>query len=246
MARIAANLTYLFTDLPMLQRFAAARRAGFDGVEILFPYDLVVKDLVRAATAEGLEFVLMNAPPPNWAGGQRGFAATPGHEARFRSDFDRALRFALALKVQHLHVLAGRAQGAAAYKTLVDNLKWATARAPQVSLTIGAGSSRDHPGCILDDLELAAEIATEIGAPNLGLQFDACQIQITHGQIAPLWQRLAPLTRHIRIRTAPAGTHFNLSGFLRLLEASGYDGWIGADCMTAAPASARALHLRSA
>ena len=87
MPRFAVNLTYLFTELPMLERFAAARRAGFDGVEILFPYDLAVKDLNRAAQDAGMEFVLMNTPPPNWAGGPRGFAAEPGNEARFRHDF---------------------------------------------------------------------------------------------------------------------------------------------------------------
>ena len=113
MAHFAANLTYLFTELPMQQRFAAARRAGFQGVEILFPYDLAVKELVRCAEATGLEFVLLNSPPPNWAGGPRGFAAEPGNEARFRSDFDRAIRYAQALDVQHVHIMAGRAEGQA-------------------------------------------------------------------------------------------------------------------------------------
>ena len=121
MAHFAANLTYLFTELPMQQRFAAARRAGFQGVEILFPYDLAVKELVRCAEATGLEFVLLNTPPPNWAGGPRGFAAVPGSEERFRRDFDRSLRFAQALRSRHLHVMAGKAEGPAARRCLIEN-----------------------------------------------------------------------------------------------------------------------------
>ncbi|MDO5705652.1 MAG: hydroxypyruvate isomerase, partial [Paracoccus sp. (in: a-proteobacteria)] len=78
MPRFAANLTMLFTELPLLSRFAAARDAGFTGVEMLFPYDLATRDLDRAARQNDLDFVLLNCPPPNWAGGPRGFAAQPG------------------------------------------------------------------------------------------------------------------------------------------------------------------------
>ncbi|MTH78701.1 hydroxypyruvate isomerase family protein [Paracoccus aestuariivivens] len=251
MARFAANLTYLFTELPMLQRFAAARRAGFDGVEILFPYDLPVKDLQRAAEAEGLEFILMNTPPPNWAGGPRGFAAKPGNEGRFRSDFDRALRFAAALKVKHLHVMAGRAKGAAARQTLVDNLKWAAARAPRISLTIEPINTRDNPGYFLNSFDLAAEVVTEVGAANVGLQFDAYQAQMIHGHVLPLWEQLSHLTRHVQIagcpgRHEPSSGNFEFTQFLRALEASNYDGWIGAEYLPSTSTNAGIGWLRSA
>ncbi|WP_134682187.1 hydroxypyruvate isomerase family protein [Paracoccus ravus] len=251
MARFAANLTYLFTELPMVQRFAAARRAGFDGVEILFPYDLAVKQLVAAAAAEGLEFVLMNAPPPNWAGGPRGFAAKPGGEARFRSDFDRALRFATALRTRHMHVMAGRAEGIDARRTLVENLKWAAARAPQLSLTIEPINNRDNPGYFLDSFDLAGEIVAEVGAPNLGLQFDAYQAQMIHGEILPFWERLAPITRHVQIagwpgRHEPDTGQMDLRRFMRALEASGYDGWVGAEYLPITSTNAGMGWLRSA
>lgn len=236
MARFAANLTYLFTELPMQQRFAAASRAGFDGVEILFPYDLAVKELTAAAKAAELEFVLINSPPPNWAGRPRGFAAEPGNEARFRSDFDRAIRFATALKVQHLHVMAGRAQGAAAHRTLVENLRWAAARAPHLSLTIEPINLQDMPGYFLCNFDLTAEIISEVCAPNVGLQFDAYQAQMIHGDAVEMWQRFAPFTRHVQIAGCP-GRHEPRSGeidypaFFRALESTGYDGWVGAEYM---------------
>lgn len=251
MARMAANLTYLFTELPMLQRFAAARRAGFDGVEILFPYDLPVKDLAKAAKAEGLEFVLMNTPPPNWSGGPRGFAAKPGLEARFRADFDRALGIATSLKVRHLHVMAGRARGPAAHHTLVENLKWAAARAPHASLTIEPVNGRDDPDNFLNSYELAAEVLAEVDAPNVGLQFDAYQVQMIHANVLHWWEMLAPMTRHVQIagcpgRHEPGSGGLDVNTFLRAIEASNYDGWVGAEYLPEASTSAGIGWLQSA
>ena len=130
MPQFAANLTTLFTELQMIDRFAAAAEAGFTGVEILFPYDIAAQDLYRASVKTGLPIVLINAPPPNWAGGPRGFAAVPGLEDRFRRDFERSLRVAQALRARHIHIMAGRAEGAQALETLVANLSWAADRAP--------------------------------------------------------------------------------------------------------------------
>lgn len=251
MARFAANLTYLFTELPMQKRFAAARRAGFDGVEILFPYDLALEELTVAARASGMEFVLINTPPPNWAGGPRGFAAKPGNEARFRSDFDRAVRLATALKARHVHVMAGRAKGAAARATLIENLKWAAARAPHISLTIEPLNPSDHPGYFLDSFDLAEEILAEVDVPNLGLQFDAYQAQMIHGQVLSLWERFAPLTRHVQVagcpgRHEPGSGDIDFSRFFRALEASNYDGWIGAEYTPRASTESGVEWLRSA
>ncbi|WP_028712508.1 hydroxypyruvate isomerase family protein [Paracoccus sp. J55] len=251
MARFAANLTYLFTELPMLQRFAAARRAGFHGVEILFPYDLAVKELAQAAQVAGVEFVLMNTPPPNWAGGPRGFAAEPGNETRFRSDFDRALRFAKALGVQHLHVMAGKAEGPEARRSFVENLKWACRRAPRASLTIEPMNRTDMPGYYLDSFDLAAEIIDAVGGANLGLQFDAYQAQMIHGDALAVWERHAARVRHIQIAGCP-GRHeprqgdIDFAELLRAVDGAGYRGWVGAEYTPRTSTEAGLRWLRSA
>ncbi len=98
MPRFCANLTLLFTELPFLDRFAAASAAGFAGVEVLFPYDDPVPEILDRLDRTGLPFVLMNCPPPNYTGGPRGFAAVPGLEDRFRTDFRRAARYAATLE----------------------------------------------------------------------------------------------------------------------------------------------------
>lgn len=234
MPRFAANLTMLFTELPMLDRFAAAAAAGFEGVEILFPYDIAARDLSRAAISAGLEMVLINTPPPNWAGGPRGFAAQPGLEERFRRDFDRALRFAQALRARHIHIMAGVAEGEAAHRTFIDNLTWAVARAPHASLTIEPINRTDMPGYFLSDFDLAAEIITRIGAPNLGLQFDAYHAQMITGDVPGTWRRLAAHVRHIQIagcpdRHEPAGGEIDYPAFFAALDAAGYRGWVSAE-----------------
>lgn len=233
MSRYAANLTYLFTELPMPERFAAARRAGFEGIEILFPYDLTVKELSTCARDAGLEFILMNTPPPNWAGGPRGFAAESGNEARFRKDFDRALMFAQGLHARHIHVMAGKAQGPRAHQTLVQNLRWATARAPQASLTIEPVCCDDDPGAFLTCFDQAAQIIAEVAAPNLGLQFDIYQAHRIHGDIMAVWARHGHLVRHIQIagedQDEPCDDSICTPEFFRAVEASGYRGWMGAE-----------------
>lgn len=234
MARFAANLTFLFTELPILERFAAARAAGFEGVEVLFPYDLAAKELAAACQSAGLEFVLLNTPPPNWAGGPRGFAAVPGDEDRFRRDFDRSLRFAQVLRARHVHVMAGKAEGAAARRTYVDNLRWACERAPHASLLIEPINQADMPGYFLSSFDLAAEIIDAVGAPNLGLQFDAYHAHLITGDICATWAAHLCHVRHIQIAGAP-GRHeprvgeIDYGDFFRRVDASGYRGWVSAE-----------------
>lgn len=234
MPRFAANLTMLFTELPMLDRFAAAAETGFTGVEILFPYDLPARDLSRAAIAAGLDFVLLNTPPPNWAGGPRGFAAEPGREERFRSDFDRALRFAEALRARHIHVMAGYAQGPSARDTFVANLRWAAERASHASLTIEPLNPADQPGYFLADFDLAAELIAEVGAPNLGLQYDSYHAHLITGDAVAVWHRHKGIIRHIQIagvpeRHEPLGEAIDYPAFFADLDQSGYRGWVSAE-----------------
>jgi len=234
MPRFAANLTMLFAELPFIERFAAAKDAGFDGVEVLFPYDHAVQEVRDQLVIHGLTFVLQNTPPPNWAGGPRGFAAVPGLEDRFRRDFDRALRFADVLKPRHIHVMAGATDAADARATFVANLKWATDRAPKRSLTIEPINRLDMPGYWLADFDLATDLLAEVGAPNLGLQFDAYHAHRITGDVGGTWARHGHLATHVQIagfpgRHEPAGGAINYRGFFARLDADSYGGWVSAE-----------------
>jgi hydroxypyruvate isomerase len=234
MPRFCANLTFLFTEVPMLDRPEAAARAGFEAVEILFPYDEPAAAVAERARLARVPVALINTPPPNWTGGDRGFAAVPGGEARFRSDFDRALRFARVLKPRHLHVMAGKAEGPEARATYLRNLAWAAERAPGQSLTIEPINPHDMPGYFLNDFPAALEILAEVGAPNLRLQFDAYHAQMIHGDAMAVWETCRAQTVHIQIagvpgRHEPAGGEIDYPAFFAALDAGGYAGWVSAE-----------------
>jgi len=234
MPRFAANLDFLFKELPFLDRFQAAAQAGFKAVEVLFPYDHAASEITGRLRINELQMVLINTPPPNWAGGARGFAALPGGEARFRHDFTRALRFAKVLGVQHLHIMAGRARGLVAHRTFVENLKWATRQAPRQSLTIEPINNVDMEGYFLNDFALAADIIGEVAAPNLGLQYDAYHAQMITGDAEQVWAEHGHLVRHVQVggypgRHEPTGGEIDYPKFFRALDVTGYPGWVSGE-----------------
>ncbi|MBS0563536.1 MAG: TIM barrel protein [Proteobacteria bacterium] len=234
MPRFAANLTMLFPELPFMDRFGAAKDAGFDGVEVLFPYDESAQAMRDQLAIHGLTFVLQNTPPPNWAGGDRGFAAIPGREERFRRDFDRGLRFAEVLKPLHLHVMAGITDHPEARATFVANLRWAAARAPKRRLTIEPINPHDMPGYFLADFDLAAAILDEVAAPNVALQFDAYHAHRITGDLMAAWAAHGRRAAHVQIagfpgRHEPAGGDIDYPSFFARLDADGYRGWVSAE-----------------
>ncbi len=234
MPRFAANLDFLFKEVPFLDRFQAAAQAGFKAVEVLFPYDHAASEITGRLRVNELQMVLINTPPPNWTGGARGFAAMPGGQERFRHDFTRALRFAKVLGAQHLHIMAGRARGLVAHTTFVENLKWATAQAPRQSLTIEPINNVDMEGYFLNDFALAAKVITEVAAPNLGLQYDAYHAQMITGDAEKVWAEHGHLVRHVQVGGYP-GRHEPVSGeidyprFFRALDMNGYAGWVSGE-----------------
>ncbi len=234
MPRFAANLTMLFTELPLMERFRAAKAAGFHAVEVLFPYDCPAQDMRDQLVWTGQNFVLLNAPPPNFTGGPRGFAAVPALADRFRGDFDRVLRYAAVLKPAHIHIMAGEAEGDAARAAFIGNLRWAAARAPGQGLTIEPLNAADFPGYFLNDFDQAAGIIAEVGAPNLGLQFDTYHAGMIAGDPDAVWTRHRGIARHVQVggypgRHEPDTGDFDHAAFFARLDADGYAGWVSAE-----------------
>mgnify|MGYP000607382085 CR=1 FL=1 len=234
MPRFAANLTLLFDELPYLDRFDAAATAGFEAVEILFPYEFAAKETSRALIANGLELVLINAPPPNYTGGDRGFAAVPDGQQRFQHDIRRVLRYADVLKPTFVHVMAGVANGPDAKATFVENLQWAADKEPTQRFTIEPLNPLDQPGYFLDDYNLAAEILEAVNRPNVGLQYDAYHAQMIHGDAARVWESFGKQAVHVQIGAAPSrcepGTGpVDFDTLFGAIDASGYGGWVSAE-----------------
>ena len=234
MPKFAANLSLLFTELPYLDRFSAAAQAGFTAVEILFPYDLAAKETRRALLANGLELVLINAPPPNYAGGEPGYAAVPGGTARFQSDIRRVLRYAKVLKPQYIHVMAGYASGEEALACFVENLQWAADFAPDQMFTIEPLNPVSQPDYFLNDYELAAEVLDHVERPNVGLQYDSFHAQMIHGDALTIWDRFKAQIVHAQIgaapdRSEPGRGEMDFAALFKAMDQSDYQGWVSAE-----------------
>jgi len=224
----------MFPELPLPERFGAAATAGFRGVEVLFPFDLPVPMMVNLLAVNGLTLVLMNAPPPNYADGPRGFAAIPGGQDRFRHDFRRAHRQARALGAQVLHLMAGVADGADARAVFVDNLRWAAAEAPQMTLTIEPINPHDMPGYFLADFGVALDVLAQVAAPNLRLQFDAYHAHRITGDVPGTWALCRDAVAHVQVagypgRNEPEGGEIDYPAFFARLDGDGYRGWVSGE-----------------
>ncbi len=234
MPTFCANLTMMFTEHACIDRFEAAKEAGFDVVEILFPYDHPGQEMRSALLKHDLKLALINTPPPNWAGGDRGYAAIPNGEKRFQYDFKRTLRYAQLLKPTHIHIMAGRAKGAVARATFIKNLKWAAELAPKQSLTIEPINRTDIPDYFLHDFDQAAEILDEVAAPNLGLQFDAYHAHMITGDLPTTWDSHGHRAVHIQIagangRNEPIGGDIDYPAFFAQLTKDNYKGVVSGE-----------------
>jgi hydroxypyruvate isomerase len=234
MPRFAANLSLLFTELPYLDRFAAAADAGFRAVEILFPYDLAAQQTRRALLRHDLELVLINAPPPNYTGGIPGYAAVPGGEDRFRHDVKRVLRYARELRPGRIHMMSGYCEGEQALDTFVHNLQWAADNAPEQLFTIEPLNPNDQPGYFLNDFDLAATVLDAVARPNISLQYDSYHAQVIHGDAVAVWEKHKARAGHVQIGDAPGRTEpgkgvVEFAALFDSIDRSGYAGWVSAE-----------------
>lgn len=234
MPRFAANLTFLFTERPFLERFAAARAAGFEAVEFLFPYDHDAKAIRAALDESGLELALFNTPPGDWEAGERGLAALPGREEDFRDSVRLALEYAALLRPTRLHVMAGIARGAEARAVYLSNLAWAAEQAAPQGLTIEPINRRDIPGYHLAGIADALGVIRRVGAPNLGLQFDVYHAQIMGGDLTRRLEAAFPQLAHVQIagvpeRHEPDRGEVAYGHIFALLDRLGYEGFVGCE-----------------
>jgi hydroxypyruvate isomerase len=240
MPRFAANLSMMFNEVPFLDRFAAARQAGFEAVEFLFPYEHPAAEIAVRLKDQGLQQVLFNAPPGDWAQGERGIAALPGRQAEFREGIRKALDYAAALACPRLHVMAGLAPAGAAHDALTAtyaaNLAWAAEECAKMGVkpVIEPINHRDIPGFFLNTTDQAAAVIAAIGAARLGMQFDLYHCQITEGDIVKRVEKHLPLIAHMQVadnpgRNEPGTGEVNWPFVFQRVDAAGFRGWIGCE-----------------
>jgi hydroxypyruvate isomerase len=251
MPRFAANLSMMYVEHPFLDRFAAAAADGFEAVEYLFPYEWPADTLAATLQRHRLRQVLFNAPPGDFAAGERGLASLPGREAEFRSGLDRALEYAAALACPRVHLMAGLLPAgtsrASLRPTYLKNLEWAAKKAGDagVDVLIEPINTRDIPGYFLNRQDEAHAVLADIGAPRLKVQMDLYHCQIVEGDVAMKLRSYLPTGQvgHLQIagvpdRHEPDAGEVNYPYLFEVIDSLDWDGWIGCEYRPAAGTSA--------
>lgn len=239
--RLAANLRWMFTELPFEARFAAAAEAGFAAVELPAPYAHPASELAARLRDAGVRQALINSPMgPAGSPTERGSACVPGARDEFQESIDRGLEYAEALDCGILHVVAGlrpaEVSWERAFAEYVHNIAWAAERAAGtgVTLVLEAQNSSDVPGFLVHTQDRTAAVVEAVGRDNVRLLFDVYHVQREQGDVSDAFTRLHPLVAHIQLADAP-GRHqpgtgeLNWRLLLGLIASTGYSGWIGCE-----------------
>ena len=240
MPKFAANLSMLFTEVPFLDRFDRAARAGFEAVEFLFPYAFAASDIKAKLSSNRLKLVLHNLPAGDWDAGERGIACLPDRVDEFREGVARAIEYGTALGAPQLNCLAGKAPLGASdemlRKTFVANLKFAAAELKKagLKLLVEPINNYDIPGFYLNRTAQAISILDEVGSENLFLQYDIYHAQRFEGELAATITKQLARIAHVQIadnpgRNEPGSGEINYPFLFAHLDRIGYSGWVGCE-----------------
>ena len=242
MPRFAANLSLLFTELPLVDRIAAAADAGFEAVEMQIPYEADPELLANQLQKHKQHLVLFNICPGN--AGEAGLACHPNRTDEFREALEKGTRYADALRPDCVHLLAGyMPQGVTPEvmdATFVDNVRLAARTLAPLGVTVNLEALNQvaMPGYLFNTQSRSAYFVELINEPNVGMQFDCFHCQMQEGYVSARLQRYLPLIRHIQIAGAPE-RHEPDTGELRyeylfdLIDRIGYTGYVGCEYMPA-------------
>jgi hydroxypyruvate isomerase len=244
MPLFAANLTFLFTEIPFMERFSAAKKAGFDAVEFMFPYDYNQDDIKEQLRETGLRLVLCNLPAGNWAGGDRGTAADPARKQEFREGVAKGLNAARVLGFSRMNCLVGlKPDGLSdreSREVLIENIRYAAEALNEagIRLMVEPVNRLDVPGFALNSCAQVLRLLEEIGHPNAYLQFDVYHARRENEDVAAILRDHFSRIGHIQIADCP-GRHQPGTGetdfkfLLPEIDRLGYSGFVSLEYIPA-------------
>lgn len=238
--KIAANLSLLFTELPLRERVQAACAAGFDGVEIQFPYELPAIALKEALERAGLPLVLINLPAGDLMSGGAGLAAVPARQAEFAAALQEALSYAAMVRPACVNVLPGRLAEGVSREQALDCLAANLRKAAEAFSVLGirvlveAINPIDMPGFLINTPQQLDELLRTVDHPNLAAQYDLYHMARQGLDVVAGIRLLAGRIAHVQFadcpgRGAPGSGELDFAPLLGALRAAGYAGWLGAE-----------------
>lgn len=233
--KLSANLGFMWPDRPLLERIAAAGRAGFQAVEMHWPYDVPAADLAAACREAGVRVIGLNTAVGQ--PGEFGLGALPGRERDFQRAINQSLEYCAVTGARAIHAMAGVVEdGPESSRQFIANLRRASERAAKanVTLLLEPINPRDKPGYFYSTIERAAQIIDAVGAPNLKVMFDVYHVAVAQGDVLMRFDKHLPLIGHVQIAAVPSRAEpdegeINYPVIFAHIERSGYDGWIGCE-----------------
>ena len=240
--RYEVNCSILFTELPLLERPAAVKAAGFDAVEFWWPFSTAVpadKDVdafVAAVQDAGVQLVGLNFFAGDMPGGDRGLVSWPARSAEFRDNVDVTVGIGERLGCRAFNALYGnRVDGVSAAEqdeVGAENLRIAARAAARIGGTVLVEPVSGAPAYPLLTAADALAVIDRAGEDNIGLLADLYHLAVNGDDVDKVIADHVGRIAHVQIADAPGrnepGTgDLPLMSQLAALEAGGYAGWVG-------------------
>ncbi len=239
MPKFSANLGFLWSSLPLLERIDHAAQAGFRAIEMHWPYDTDPAAVKAACERHGLALLGINTPLGDAAAGESGLAALTGREQEFRAGFEQTLAWALASGATAIHVMPGIVPASlreSAIRTMVNNLQWASdcVRPHGLTLLLEAINQRDKPGYFYARLEQSNAVREAAGRDNIKLMFDVYHVGVAEGDAITKLAHYLPHIGHIQIAAVPSRAEpdegeIRYEVIFKEIDRLGYTGWVGCE-----------------
>lgn len=247
MPRFSANISMLFLELGLLDRFQAAKDAGFGAIEIQFPYEFSAEDLLAAKENAGVEISVINVGAGDLTSGGPGLAAMPGREDQFKMAVEQACRYAEILKPLNMNVLPGwppldQFAQDACLEVLAGNLHYAAEAlaATGTKALVEACNIFDRPGFLVSTSEQALQVIAAADHENLAFEYDLYHMQIMEGNLINRMSEIFDQIGHIQFADTP-GRHepgtgeINYPYVFEAIDKMGWQGWLGAEYVPSGP-----------
>jgi hydroxypyruvate isomerase len=239
MPRLEANLQFMFNEHELLDRYDAAAKAGFKGVELQSPYSVPAEQIVERLERNKLKHVIINMPMNDPDTGKGNLPLRPDRKDLYKERVAQGVEYAAALGCIGVNVGVGPLDNideAAARETLVGNLRYVATELEKVGVKalIEAINTRDQPGFYIHTTAQTRQVIEEAGHSNLFIQYDFYHMQIMEGDLAPTVKANLGQIAHIQLadtpgRNEPGTGEINYQFLMPYLDEIGYNGWVGCE-----------------